>query len=193
VTAADPYGASASQTFHLTVGQDQTPPQVSLDFDANPADINAPVTILVTAIDPVGVTALDLTVGGTHYALDAHGTARVTLQVPGPYTVVATATDAAGLTGTATATLYEIDPTVTAAPVASILGQNLTIVATNGTSATTGLPIFVGLPIAAGATVTSTVEVNDPDTIQKLDLALSSGIRGTSGIRGLCGNGRRVA
>jgi RHS repeat-associated protein len=59
-------------------------------------------------------------VNGTPLALDANGRATVTEAQAGLFNVVATATDPAGNTGRATATLTVIDPTDTQAPVVSL-------------------------------------------------------------------------
>jgi RHS repeat-associated protein len=114
----DDHGAAVTQAFDVTVGADTEPPQVQVGF-ASPADIGSKVTFVVTATDDVGVTALNLTVGGTPVALDATGRATVTMKTAGNISVVATATDAAGNTGTDSHTLTVINPQVTTSPVVS--------------------------------------------------------------------------
>jgi RHS repeat-associated protein len=119
LTVADGRGASVSQSFDVTVQADTQAPKVQLTLSANPANIGSQVTFVVNATDNVGVTALSLTVGGTHVALDTTGRATVTMSTAGDVSVVATATDAAGNVGTASGTLTVIDPRVTNPPTVS--------------------------------------------------------------------------
>ena len=63
---------------------------------------------------------MSLTVGGTPVALGDNGQGSTPPARLGPLTVAATASDAAGNPGTATATLSVIDPTDTSAPTVSI-------------------------------------------------------------------------
>jgi fibro-slime domain-containing protein/RHS repeat-associated protein len=124
VTATDPYGKSASATFHLAVGSDTTYPTVQVFEDANPADKGAVVTFLVVAEDNVGIASVTLRVGTTDVAVDDHGVARYQVPSTGTFPltlqVVATATDVSGLTSTANAALSVIDPTDTSAPIATL-------------------------------------------------------------------------
>ena len=121
VKATNPYGLSTtSPGYPLTVSADTVDPTVTLVFSNNPADINSVVYIDAIASDNVGVTSLSLTVGGTPVPLDDNGRGTYTTSTPGPLTVTATAKDAAGNPGTATATLSVIDPTDTSAPTVSI-------------------------------------------------------------------------
>jgi RHS repeat-associated protein len=119
LSVADGHGAPVAQSFDVTVQADTQAPKVQLSLSANPADLGSQVTFVVNATDNVGVTALDLTVGGTHVALDATGRATLTMSTAGDLSVVATATDAAGNTGTASDTLSVIDRSVTNPPTVS--------------------------------------------------------------------------
>jgi RHS repeat-associated protein len=112
----DGRGLSATQTFDITVSADTEAPQVQVQLSENPANIGDTVTFMVAATDNVGVASELVTVGGTALALDTNGLARLKLDHAGSFDVVATATDAAGNTGMATASLLVIDPTVTGAP-----------------------------------------------------------------------------
>ena len=120
VTAADPYGKSASQSFTVDLTADVTPPSVRIEFASDPVDAGTPARILVLASDDVGVASLSLTVGGQHVALDSHGVGTVTEDAVGSFDVAATAADAAGNVGTATDSLLVIDPYDASAPVARI-------------------------------------------------------------------------
>ena len=120
LTATDPSGESASQSFTLTVSADTQSPVATLRFDSSPADQGKPDNVLVLATDDVAVASLSLTVDGKTQALDAHGMAVLNFPAPGQHAVVATARDAAGNVGTATETLTVIDPTDTQAPSVSL-------------------------------------------------------------------------
>ena len=89
-------------------------------ISSDPADQNSLVYFDVIASDNVGVTSIGLTVGGTPVVLGTNGQGVYTASTLGQLAVVATATDAAGLSGHADATLSVIDPTDTSAPVVSI-------------------------------------------------------------------------
>jgi RHS repeat-associated protein len=116
LTVSDGLGGAVSQTFTVTVGPDTEAPRVSVQVSPNPVNVGAPATVVVSATDNVGVQTLDLTVNGTPVALDTKGRGTVTLSQVGAFDVVATATDAAGNTGTAAASLLVIDPTVGGVP-----------------------------------------------------------------------------
>src|SRR5205085_2504865 len=70
--------------------------------------------------DNLGVQTLGLTVNGVPVGLDTKGRGSVTLSQAGQFEVVATATDAAGNTGTATSKLTVNDPNVTGAPAVAL-------------------------------------------------------------------------
>jgi RHS repeat-associated protein len=119
LTAADDRGAAVSKSFDVTVQADTQAPKVNLSVSASPVDLGTQETFVVTATDNVGVTALGLTVGGTHVALDPTGRATLTMNTAGDIGVVATVSDAAGNAGTASATISVIDPRDTNPPAVS--------------------------------------------------------------------------
>jgi RHS repeat-associated protein len=120
LTVSDGLGGTAAQSFTVTVGPDTEPPRVSVQVNPNPVDIGAPATVVVSATDNVGVQMLGLAVNGMQVALDSNGQGSVTMSQAGQFDVVATATDAAGNTGKATASLLVIDPHVTGAPTVTL-------------------------------------------------------------------------
>ncbi len=120
VTVSDPYGAQATQPYDLQVQADTQAPAVAIEYSANPANMGSQVSITVLATDNVAVTSLNLTVGGVHVPLDAHGVATVSYATAQQLAVVATAQDGAGNVGTATGTLTIINPAVTGAPTVSL-------------------------------------------------------------------------
>ena len=67
------------------------------------------MTIIATATDNVGVVSKGLTINGVAVPLDAPGRVTVLNLPGGSYTVVASATDAAGNIGTDTKTLTIVD------------------------------------------------------------------------------------
>src|SRR5262249_28718961 len=75
VVVTDLFGASATQSFDLTVSGDTQAPNVFLNVSTSPAELGSRVTIFVSATDNVGVTDLVLTVNGTPLAVDAAGRA----------------------------------------------------------------------------------------------------------------------
>ena len=119
IAVADNHGASTPQSFNVNVVADTQPPQVAVSVSPSPADLGSQATFLVTAVDNVKVQSLGLTVGGVPIALDVNGRATVTMTTAGDLAVVATATDPAGNTGTASSTLTVINPSVTNPPTVS--------------------------------------------------------------------------
>ena len=116
IAVADNHGASTSPSFDVNVVADTQAPLVALSVTPSPANLGSQATFLVTAVDNVKVQSLTLTVGGVPVALDSSGRATMTMTTAGDLAVVATATDPAGNTGTATSTLTVIDPSVTNPP-----------------------------------------------------------------------------
>jgi hypothetical protein len=116
VTVTDSFGAATSQPFDLIVSADNEPPKVSLSISPNPIIVGQPTTVIAQATDNVGVVSKALTINGVTVPLNAQGLATVLNLPAGQYTVVATATDAAGNVGTNTQTLVIIDNTVTNPP-----------------------------------------------------------------------------
>jgi RHS repeat-associated protein len=121
IAVTDTRGAVTLQTFDLVVQADTVAPRVNLNVSAVQANIGDTVTLKVSASDNVGVEFLTLAINGEAIALDSQGLATVTLNEPGEFEVVATATDAAGNSGTATSTLFTLDPTDPEAPFAELL------------------------------------------------------------------------
>jgi RHS repeat-associated protein len=119
IAVADNRGASTPQSFDVNVAADTQPPQVAVSVTPSPADLGAPATFLVTAVDNVAVQALTLTVGGVPILLGSSGRATITMTTAGDLAVVATATDPAGNVGTASSTLTVIDPSVNSPPTIS--------------------------------------------------------------------------
>jgi large repetitive protein len=112
---------SAPIDYTLSVVADTTAPTVQIEISSNPVDINTVVYFDVIASDDVGVTSLTLTVGGAPVALSPDGEGQYTTPgTYGPLDVLATAGDAAGNVGTATATLEVVDPTDNQAPTVAI-------------------------------------------------------------------------
>ncbi len=120
VVVADGLGLSVDQAFDVTVAPDTQAPTVQINIGQNPANIGDTVTFQVLATDNVGVASEVLTVGGTIVPLDSRGTGTYKVSQAGDLAIVATANDAAGNVGKATATLTAIDPTVTGSPTVDI-------------------------------------------------------------------------
>ncbi len=116
VQVADPLGQFDSLSFQVTVTVDTRGPTVNLQLSANPAGINTAVTFLVNATDDVGVVSRELTVDGVPVLLDPTGRATLPMSAAGTFAVVASARDAAGNSGTASATLAVIDPSDATGP-----------------------------------------------------------------------------
>ena len=109
VTVTDALGATASQSFNLVVNPDTQAPVVNLRINPNPINVGQPATIIAQATDNVGVVSRALTINGVAVPIDSQGRATVLNLPGGTYTVVATATDAAGNVGSDTKTLVIID------------------------------------------------------------------------------------
>jgi RHS repeat-associated protein len=120
INVSDTRGASVSQAYDLTVRSDQEAPRVNVQLSANPVAVGTPVTFVVTATDNVEVQTLTLTIGSSPVGLDPNGRVTLAPTTVGPLSVVGRATDAGGLTGTATVTLSVFDPTDTEAPVVAL-------------------------------------------------------------------------
>jgi fibro-slime domain-containing protein/RHS repeat-associated protein len=138
VVAVDSFGASSTvHTFPLTVSADTARPFLDVAISANPAPIGSRVTFLLTASDNVGVTGLTLSVNGTQVALDAHGSATLTMgNTVGPVTVIATARDAAGNVTTVQPPFSLFDPTDVNAPTLALTGPADGVTVTTVTAVT---------------------------------------------------------
>jgi YD repeat-containing protein len=109
VTVTDALGATASQSFNLTVSADTQAPVVNLVINPNPVNVGQPSTIIAQATDNVGVVSRALTIAGVAVPIDSQGRATELSLPGGDYTVDATATDAAGNVGSTSGVLHIID------------------------------------------------------------------------------------
>ncbi len=113
--------ASASRTVLLRALLAAQAPQVTVELTPSaPAVPGQPVLVHAAASSLAGITALSVTVGGQVLALDGQGRATYTPTGPGRIAVEATATDADGFTGHASAVLKVRDPNDQAAPVVAL-------------------------------------------------------------------------
>ncbi|AFZ10677.1 RHS repeat-associated core domain protein (plasmid) [Oscillatoria nigro-viridis PCC 7112] len=120
VKVTDTFGESVTVSYNLSVVADTVAPKVSLIASNNTVDVGDYVTFTVNAVDNVKVESLGLTINGTPVVLDAQGQANVKLNNLGSITAVATALDAAGNVGTATASVAAIDTSDVNAPTINI-------------------------------------------------------------------------
>ncbi len=120
VVVADNGGATAEQAFELEVVADTQAPSISILQNNTVVERGETVTFQVRATDDVGVDSISFSVGGRAIGLDANGQANVVLDGLGPVVATATATDAAGNTGSAEATAQAIDSSDVDAPLVSI-------------------------------------------------------------------------
>jgi RHS repeat-associated protein len=84
---------------------DSIRPAVTLTANPATTTVNQTITLTVTATDDTGVVGRQLTVNGTPLVIGAGGTATFSSATPGVFIAVATADDAAGNRGQATAEL----------------------------------------------------------------------------------------
>ena len=137
-------GLQATQSYNLIVAADTQAPSVIIrTVPAGQVGMGQSFTVQVKATDNVGVTSLTLTAtfGGvtTPIALEPDstgGTATLSYPTAGLLTLNASAGDAAGNVGTASANLVVVDPSVTLAPVASIASPS------DGTNLTAPVPVI---------------------------------------------------
>ncbi|MEG4312216.1 MULTISPECIES: putative Ig domain-containing protein [unclassified Microcoleus] len=120
VKVTDTFGESVTVSYNLSVVADTVAPKVSLIASNNTVDVGDYVTFTVNAVDNVKVESLGLTINGTPVVLDAQGQANVKLNNLGTITAVATAKDAAGNVGNATASVAAIDTSDVNAPTINI-------------------------------------------------------------------------
>jgi RHS repeat-associated protein len=123
VVVTDTRGATDELTWHINVGADTTPPNVTVQIVSGSVlvgaieptfNIGASTTLQVRATDNLSVAALQLDLlypDGTRQQLplDA-GRSHVSLLQPGRFEAVATATDAAGSSATANLFFRVVDP-----------------------------------------------------------------------------------
>ena len=117
IAIADPFGATDTDTYDLTVNADEQAPQVNLLVSAEDIAIGGELTVAVQGTDNVGIETLTLTVNGNPVAVNAQNQATIQIDTVGAFELVATATDAAGNTSLTTTTVFGIDPSDVDAPV----------------------------------------------------------------------------
>ncbi len=120
IEVRDPRGAVVTQSFAVTVSPDTLNPQVAIVLSRPRVDLGDLALVRVVAADNVRVASLTLTVNSLPVALDAQGGATLNTASAGFFALVATAADAVGNTGTASATLNVVDPSVVNAPTIAI-------------------------------------------------------------------------
>jgi hypothetical protein len=109
VMVADDLEARVIQSYKLTVLADQEAPKVHVSLSQSQVTIGSMVTVTVTATDNVGVKDLHLSIDDTPVGLDAKGQTMVKATKTGNVQIVATAVDAAGNVGRATAELSVVN------------------------------------------------------------------------------------
>jgi RHS repeat-associated protein len=120
IQVIDSRGAVTTQLYDLVVQADTIAPRVSLSVSDPQVNIGSSVTLRVSATDNIGVDKLRLSLNGTPVTFDAQGLATLKLNTAGVSSILATATDVAGNTGTAKAQVLVIDPTDRNAPVVDL-------------------------------------------------------------------------
>jgi len=105
VRVTDTFGAASTQNFTVSLQGDDTPPEVTLFQSLNFVYVGQSLTMWTSATDDVGVETLDLRVDDEPVALSPDGVASVSFDNPGFSDATATATDAAGNSASATATI----------------------------------------------------------------------------------------
>jgi RHS repeat-associated protein len=180
LVAFDTVGNRGSRSVPFDVlAADTEAPSVSLQIEAPaPLLVGQLVTIRVNVSDDRAVVSKTLTVNGTPVPLTTQGVGTYVPGAPGPYSVIATATDAAGNIGSATdsftaaADLVAPVVVVSAAPPVVDLGQvvTATVVATDNVGVATrslavsGPGITGELPLPLDAAGTATYKPFQPGT-----------------------------
>ncbi len=129
-SVTDSFGATATQTYTLSVTPDQTAPVVEVQFSSNPLALGQDSVVVVRAIDDVGVVDLVLTLDGVPQVLDANHSLTLRGNAPGQYNLQATARDASGNVGTANVTLRVFDPADTQGPTITLTSPSANAVVT---------------------------------------------------------------
>eukprot|EP00210_Caulerpa_lentillifera_P009618 g9175.t1 len=116
VTVTDELGATANQSFTVSVVSDDEAPLVSLNPSLNPLYLGQDITFYVRATDNIEVTNLQVLINGEAVALN---NGQVTIENPPAGAIAATviATDAAGNRTTESITVDVIDDSDVNAPV----------------------------------------------------------------------------
>jgi len=130
---------SVSHVATLRATFNAVPPQVTVEITPSFPDLpGSPVVVHVAASSMAPLEGVTLSVNGQALTLDSHGRASYVPQLPGGFTVDATATDADGLTGTAHTVLKVRDPNDHTPPVVSFdnLANNALLKTTTALHAT---------------------------------------------------------
>ena len=152
VQVSDGRGGIATQPFQLQVVPDTTPPKVAISLSEDPVKLGDTLIVQVSATDDVGVVGETLTVNGTPISLTASGQGTYVPAAAGSLNFVATASDAAGNVGQATATSSVYDPRVTTAPDVEITSptNDQTITSALDVMGTVNDPNLVSYTLAIG-------------------------------------------
>jgi RHS repeat-associated protein/uncharacterized repeat protein (TIGR01451 family) len=121
VMVSDPYGASTTHSFNVTVEQESTAPIVTVLATPERSTIGSNVQFILHASDAVAVVSEWLTVAdeygwSTEVPLDGKGVGNLVLPHIGYYTATGYATNPVGLQGTGTLALSCYDPNDPNAP-----------------------------------------------------------------------------
>ncbi|MFO0940014.1 MAG: putative Ig domain-containing protein [Pirellulales bacterium] len=149
LAATDPRGGTASQTLNLQVLADTTPPKVTVLPTPGGWPWDGPIVVFVSAVDNVGVTNLELRVNNQLVALDSYHMARLYAEDWGFGTLnmTATATDAAGNSGSGAAASFYRNPDIDFATNPSL--PTAVVTSPQADATVTGLVQIIGT--AAGA------------------------------------------
>ncbi|HPA16325.1 MAG TPA: putative Ig domain-containing protein [Verrucomicrobiae bacterium] len=109
IEVSDGRGGTATQSFTLAVVADADVPRVLLSASSDLIKKGETVSFFIHASDNAGIQSLGLALDGTPVPIQFNG-AKITFPNPGLFDVVATAIDAAGLTGSASVQIRVIDP-----------------------------------------------------------------------------------
>ena len=122
VRATDDRGLETDLSFTLALQADAQPPDVSVRLSDQLIDLTTTSTVVaqVLAVDNVAIATVTLSLNGTPLPPDAWHRYEFTPPAPGLYQFTATAADAAGNIGTATATLRVFDPADSEPPVVEL-------------------------------------------------------------------------
>ncbi len=131
VSVTDSFGATATQTYILSVIPDQTAPLVELQLSSNPLVLGQDSVVVVQASDDVGVVDVVLTLDGVPQVLDAYHSFTLHGMRPGQNILQASVRDASGNVGTASAVLRVFDPADTQGPTITLNSPNANAIVTS--------------------------------------------------------------
>ncbi|MBD3316819.1 MAG: PKD domain-containing protein, partial [Chitinivibrionales bacterium] len=113
----DDGGLTDEQSWIITIQEDVVPPEITVEFSANPIRPGGAVVVTVNATDPVGIASLTVTVDGDAVQMDESNTFYYQTQnVESDVDIVVTATDALGNETSETFSLRVSDDTDNTAP-----------------------------------------------------------------------------